>query len=448
MTTTQNTTLPPGPRWTLPATLRLIRDPYTSLRDMRARYGDLVTFPSLNGRVVLAMTPELAKPILTAPAETYGAWAVGTVSAVIGARSLLATEGAIHKADRKLLTPPFHGSRMRAYGEAMRALARRRYERAFVPGATVRTQDVMVDVTVDVILETVFGVSDDAAFGEGRAMLTDMVNISPLLFFSKAAHSPLFPPYRSFVRMRERFRVWLAARIAEARARGEQGQDVLAMMLAARYDDGSAMSDEDIGSQLVTLLFAGHETTAIALSWAVHWLGRHPEALARLRAEIDGVGIDAEPETIARLPYLSAVCDETLRLNPIVSENLRLLLRPFELGGYTLPAGMGVGVAFAQIHADPALYPEPDAFRPERFLERKYGAFEHLPFGGGHRRCIGAAFAEYEMRIALAVLADGWDLELVHERERAIRRSIAMGPEHGVPVRVRALRTRTARAAA
>lgn len=428
--------LPPGPRWTLPATMRLIRDPYAAQHELRMRYGDLVTFPSPNGRIVLAMTPALAKPILTAPADTYGAWAVGTLSAVIGARSLLATEGEIHRSDRKLLTPPVHGSRMRAYGEAMRALARRRYERAFVPGATVRTQDVMTDITVDVILRTVFGVADGSSLDEGRALMAEIVGISPLLFFSKAAHSPLFPPYRRFVRVRERFRVWLHARIAEARARGDAGEDVLAMMLAARYDDGSAMSDEDLGAQLVTLLFAGHETTSIALSWAVHWLGRHPDALERVRAEIAGVGIDADPEMVARLPYLSAICDETLRLRPIVTENLRLVRRPFEIGGYTLPVGMGVGVAIAEIHADPAIYDAPQEFRPERFLERRFSAFEHLPFGGGHRRCIGAAFAEYEMRLALAVLVDGWDLELVDQGERPVRRSVTMGPARGVPVRV------------
>ncbi|UJR83350.1 cytochrome P450 [Sandaracinus amylolyticus] len=431
------TKLPPGPRWTLPATLRLIRDPYATLLELRAEYGDLVTFPSPNGRVVLAMTPELVKPIFTASPDCFGAWAVGTTSVVLGPRSLIVSEGEIHKRDRKLLTPAFHGARMRAYGDAMRALARRRFDAAMKPGATVTLQDVTTDITMDVILRTVFGVGEGAAFDEGRAMMGEIVRgMSPLLFFTKASHTPFFPPWRRFVRIRERFRAWLDARTAEARARGDEGSDVLAMMLAARYDDGSAMSDDDVAAQLVTLLFAGHETTAIALAWAVHWLGRHPRTLALLRAEIASVGIDADPEVIAKLPYLSAVCDETLRLHPIVTENLRMLRKPFELGGFTIPAGIGVAAAIGAIHADPAIYPEPDAFRPERFLERKYNAFEHLPFGGGHRRCIGAAFAEYEMRIALAVLVDGWDLDLVHRDERPVRRSVTMGPAHGVPVKV------------
>lgn len=440
-------TLPPGPRWTIPATLRLIRDPYATLRELRARYGDLVTFPSLNGKIVLAMTPALAKPILTAPADLYAPWAVQTLPTLIGPRSLLVTQGETHRKDRKLLTPPFHGARMRAYGDTMRTLAERRFEAALVPGATVRMQDITTEITMDVILRTVFGVADGEALEEGRAMMRELVGgLSPLLFFTKRVHTPLFPPYRRFLGIRDRFNAWLGARIAEARTRGEAGEDVLAMMLAARYDDGSAMSDEDLTSQLITLLFAGHETTAIALAWAVSWLGRNPAALARVRAELDAAPED--PEAIAKLPFLSAVCDETLRLHPIVTENLRLLERPLELGGYTIPAGIGVGVAIGAIHADPAIHPDPDTFRPERFLERKHSPFEHLPFGGGHRRCIGAAFAEYEMRIALAVLVQGWDLELVHEDEGPIRRNVVLGPAHGVPVRVKGRRAGATSAAA
>jgi cytochrome P450 len=327
----------------------------------------------------------------------------------------------------------------------MRSLAARRLEAALVPGATVRMQDVTTDITVDVILRTVFGVGEGPALDEGRRMMAELVSgIAPVLFFSRATHTRLFPPYRRFLRVRARFEAWLGERIAEARARGEHGEDVLAMMLAARYDDGSAMSDADVASQLVTLLFAGHETTAIALAWAVHWLVRHPAALARLREELATVeGVEAT----AKLPFLGAVCDETLRLHPIVTENLRMLKAPLELGGYTIPAGIGVGVAMGAIHADPALYPEPHAFRPERFLERRYSAFEHLPFGGGHRRCIGAAFAEYELRIALAVIVAGWDLELVHPDERPKRRNIVLGPAHGVPVRVLARRGEARRAA-
>ncbi len=206
----------------------------------------------------------------------------------------------------------------------------------------------------------------------------------------------------------------------------------------ARYDDGTALTEEDLRAHLVTLLFAGHETTAISLAWAVHWLWRNPDLLDELRAEITDAGPDAPPEDIAKLPLLCAVCDETLRLHPIVTENLRLLRKPLKVGDYTVPEGIGVGVAIAIIHEDPDLYPEPQAFRPHRFLDRKFNAFEFLPFGGGHRRCIGASFAHYEMRLAIATLVtSGIDLELLEPDEQPRRRSVTMGPARGVPVRVR-----------
>jgi cytochrome P450 family 110 len=430
--------LPPGPRWGLPATLRLIRDPYAVLRDLRARYGDLVTFPSMNGKLVLAMTPELGRQILSSPPETFGPFAVGAIGEIIGKRSLLATEGEVHKADRKLLTPPFRGARMRAYGEQMQAVAKRRFDEALRPGREVKMMDVTTDITIDIILQAVFGVGEGPDFDEGRRLLYELVNVSPLLLFTTRSHTRLFPPYRRFMATRARFQAWLSARINEARARGEEGVDILAMMLAARYDDGSALSEEDLYAQLVTLLFAGHETTAISLAWAVHWLWRHPEMLAALRAEVAEAGDEASPETLAKLPLLGAICDETLRLNPIVTENLRMLRKPLQLGDYLIPAGVGVGVAIGVIHEDEELYPDPQSFRPERFLERKFDAFEYLPFGGGHRRCIGASFALYEMHVTLATLvASGIELELLRPDEKPSRRSVTMAPAHGVPVRVR-----------
>lgn len=428
--------LPPGPRSMLLGTLILVRDPYKALRNMKARYGDLVTFPSPNGTIVLAMTPELAQPILSARPETYGPWAVGTISEVIGSRSLLVTEAEVHKADRKLLTPPFRGARMKAYGEAMRAIARERFAEVGT-GDEFKMIDVTTAITTDAILEAVFGVADGPDFDEGRQLLHELVNISPLLLFAKQSHTKLFGAYRRFLSSQERFAAWLRTRIEEARERGEEGEDILAMMMAARYDDGSALSEEDLRAHLVTLLFAGHETTAIALAWAVHWLWKNPEVLAELRAEVEEVGEDAEPEAIAKLPLLGAVCDETLRLHPIVTENLRLLRKPLELGDYVIPEGMGVGISIASIHEDERLYPEPEAFRPQRFLERSFGPFEYLPFGGGHRRCIGASFALYEMRLVLATLVTAeWDLELLEPDDRPKRRTLTMGPSKGVPLRV------------
>ena len=209
--------------------------------------------------------------------------------------------------------------------------------------------------------------------------------------------------------------------------------------MAARYDDGSAITDGEIRDELITILLAGHETTSVALSWAIYELGRHPAVLERLRAELDALGPDADPDQIVKQPYLNAVCDETLRLHTVLTEVARIVRTPRELLGYTIPAGAGVGVGICAIHQDPELYPKPDRFRPERFIERSYTPYEFLPFGGGHRRCLGAALSDYQMRLVLATIVTGWDLKLDGEDEDA-RHNIGMGPKHGVRMRVQGRR--------
>jgi cytochrome P450 len=427
--------LPPGPRSALLATIGLIRDPYAMQRSLRARYGKLVTFPSLNGKLVLGLSPEHAKAVFTAPPETFTTFATDTIAEVVEPESLLVSDGARHKRDRKLLTPPFHGARMRAYGDAMQEIARARVERWRV-GDVVRMHDEATAMTLDVILRSVFGVATGPELDRGRAILGQVVHhFRPSILFTRRLHTPLFPAWRAFLRTREELRAWLQQRIDQARAEGP-GEDLLGLMLAARYDDGSAMSDREIAVQLVTLLIAGHETTSIALTWAVYWLLRHPAALARLRDELDALGPEPEPEAVAKLPFLGAVCDEAMRLHVIVPEVLRGLKKPLVMGHHEIPAGFGVGVGIAAIHEDPAIYPEPHAFRPERFLERKFGPFEHLPFGGGHRRCIGAAFALYEMKLVLATVTSSLELASAGPEERPVRRNVTMAPAHGVPVRV------------
>jgi cytochrome P450 len=210
-------------------------------------------------------------------------------------------------------------------------------------------------------------------------------------------------------------------------------------MLDLRYQDGTHISDEDIRDELYTVLLAGHETTAAALAWALYELGRRAAVLARLRAEIDALGPDPAPERIAKLPYLSAVCNETLRLHTILGEVGRMLAAPLDMLGCTLPPGDAVVISIISIHHDPSLYPDPEAFIPERFLERTYGPFEFLPFGGGHRRCLGAALSDYEMRIALAEIAMSWDFEPA-AAERDVRHDIGLGPKHGAALRIKGRR--------
>jgi cytochrome P450 len=196
------------------------------------------------------------------------------------------------------------------------------------------------------------------------------------------------------------------------------------------------MTDTEVKDELRTMLIAGHETTAIGMTWALHHLHRDPEARRRLEEELAPLGPKPEPEALTRLPWLSAVCDESLRLHPVIHLVTRKLRRPFTLRGYELPAGMGLMVAIIRIHAHPTVYPEPERFRPERFLERKYSPFEYLPFGGGNRRCLGAAFALYEMKVVLGSLLAAHRFESTQDTPiRPVRRHVTMSPDRDVVLR-------------
>ncbi len=223
--------------------------------------------------------------------------------------------------------------------------------------------------------------------------------------------------------------------IANVRNQTVQRTDILSLLLQSRYEDGSGISVEHVKHELSTLLFAGHETSAIALAWALYHLHRNPSTLKALRKSLDASGDSFEQ--LAKNPYLKAIVQETLRLNPIVTEVLRLLKSPLQLDQFEIPPGFAVAPAAVIAHYNPTTYPEPDRFLPERFLERSYSPFEYFPFGGGHRRCIGAAFATYEMAIVLGTLLNRFEFELL-ERNDVVprRRNVTMGPSTAIHLRL------------
>ncbi|MCU0659230.1 MAG: cytochrome P450 [Polyangiaceae bacterium] len=431
--------LPPGPGWPrLALTGWYVKDPWGCIRSARGRYGDLFTLRVMNGDVVVGCTPAHARQVFSADPGNFRAFAVDALGPVLGEGALLVSSGETHRRQRKLLQPPFHGSRMRAYGRAMREVALE-HGRALRAGKDARVHRTTTAISLDVILRTVFGV-EAGAMAEGRQLLIDVLEgFSPMVVFSRKFQHPLFPPWRRLERALGVLDARIEEEVRQRRGRGEHGEDILGMLLDARWEGGEPMTAKEIRDQLLTLLVAGHETTAIALAWAIHEVYRRPWVLKRLREEIEGLGGDPEPEALARLPYLSAVCDETLRLRAVVPDVVRQLTQPFEYGGWRLPAGACVSVEIEAIHRDPGLYPEPDAFQPERFLERKPGPFEFLPFGGGHRRCLGAAFSDFEARVVLGTLVTRLDLRPLLEEVPA-RRNVTMGPRHGVPVEVLAVR--------
>jgi cytochrome P450 len=312
-------------------------------------------------------------------------------------------------------------------------------------GRVVAMADFAQRLTLDVIVETTFGAGAGLDRDEAREILQGLIRgLSPVFVFAAPLRSPIFPMWRSFVRRRATFDRWVDGVVAQRRSSGVFGGDILGMLLEARYDDGSAMADAEVRDQLMTLLIAGHETTAVALAWGIYWLLREPAALAHLRDELGALGQTAAPEAIVRLPYLGAVISETLRIEPIVTDVARFCRKPLALGPWHVPEGELVVINISAILDNEKLFREPRRFRPERFLERSYAASEFMPFGGGHRRCLGAAFAEAELALAVGAIVSAWDLELATpEPERAVRRNITMGPKNRVRVRVVAERAQS-----
>jgi cytochrome P450 len=422
----------PGPDALPIATVRFARDPYTYFADCRRRFGPVFQSWLAGHRMVLSGEPEDARKIFAADHETLAAFNPGHLVALLGANSLILLDGARHQRERKLLAPPLHGARMRSYARIIRDSALQRAA-AWQVGAPLIVQDATQGLSLDVIVKAVFGVLEPARVAAFQgALVAAMDNLWPPAIMIRWLQRDLGPltPWARFVRARDAADALVRAEIA-ARRQAPAGDDILSLMIGARYDDGSAMTDDQIRDELFTLLAAGHETTAIALAWAMYWLHRNPAALERLRADLARVGDDLD--AIAQLPFLEAVCHETLRLYPILPIAPRTLLRPMTLGGHAIPAGSHIAACTVLIHRHPDLYPEPDEFRPERWLARKFAPWEFTPFGGGIRRCIGAAFALYEMKQALAALLPGHRFRLADDLPvRPKRRNITLGPRGGV----------------
>jgi cytochrome P450 len=402
---------------------------------LRRRYGDVVTLRMPTATVVTALTSEGARQVFAANPDNYDAFHKQALTGLAGAGSLWVLDGARHRRRRQLLAPAFHGQRVRSYGEAIKEVSLLHTD-GWQPGQDIHAYDAMLDISRDVILRLVFGAAHGAVLDEGRQAMRRMLRaVQPLFVFLPAFQAWWFPPWRRYQRSKRAFSLFVGRCVAERRRAGKESDDVLGLLLAARAGDGSPLSDEDIGDELGTIAFSGHETTAVALAWALYEIGRQPAVLRRLRDELDALGPDPAPDLIVKQPYLGAVCNETLRLHTILTEVARVTRAPFELLGFALPAGVAVAVSICAIHQDPVLYPQPDRFLPERFLGRAYSPFEFLPFGGGHRRCLGAALSDLEMRIALSTIVTRWDFEL-SGAEREVRHNIGTGPKHGVPMRV------------
>lgn len=416
--------------------MRVFR-PRQSMDALREKQGGVVTVSYRGLRFVTALTPEAAREILAADPDGYDAFWKESFTGLTGSGSLWVMSGNRHRQERQLLSPGFHGNGFGSMGMAIRDIARRRTGQ-WESGEEVVAVETTFLISRDVIMRVVFGIEDEALVRSGARVLSNLrKNLHPLVVFLPGLQRSWFPHWRKYRRAKMAFSAWLRSYLAHRRAQGRENNDVLGRMLSTPYQDGSLMSDEDIRDELITILLAGHETTATALAWALYELSRHPAELEQLRGELARLGPEPDPAFVAKLPRLSAVCNETLRLHTLLPEVARVLTAPTNMFGCMLPPGTSVVISIMAIHHDPHVYPQPDRFRPQRFLERSYSPYEFLPFGGGHRRCLGASLSDYEMRIVLAEIVTHWDFEALGA-EQEIRHDIAMGSRHGIRLRVRA----------
>ena len=437
-------TLPAGPR--APAVLQMmrwIRHPIPMLEDCRARYGDVFTlrFPTV-APLVLFSNPAAVKEIFTGSPDRLRAGEANVIlEPFLGPSSLLLLDGARHKRERKLLMPPFHGERMRLYGTVMRELTDAAID-VWPLGRAFPIHPEMQRVTLEVILRTVFGINEGPRFNrlrdilaEAAAIVTDKPLVMVKLFQRDYGR---LTTWGRLMRLREEADRMLADEFAQRRAAGGAGRDdVLSLLLQARDEHGEALSDAELRDEMMTLLIAGHETTATTLAWLLQRVLAHPDVLARLRDEVRtvGGGGPVPPERAGELVFLDATIKETQRLMPIIPMVGRQTAEPLAIGGVDLPAGVVAAPCMYLTHRRPELWADPDRFQPERFLDLKPSPYEFFPFGGGTRHCIGAAFAAYEMAIVMATILASLELRAAPGYQaRVIRRGITFAPSAGMPV--------------
>jgi len=426
--------LPPGPRGPAAVnTALLVQRPLQSLLGWRERYGNAFTVPLLAfGTGVYVADPDAIRDMFTGDQSDLRAGEGNApLGAVLGEKSVLILDGRDHLRQRRLLLPPFQGSAVQGFRTVIDDVANAEVDR-WRAGDRFTMRDRMRALTFEVIVRAVFGVAEPERIERLRSALVAVLDTGVVFLLPKWLQVDL-GPRSPWGRVQRRLKIADALIYEEiARRRGEpdldERTDVLSLLLRAQDEDGNPMTDLELRDELMTMLLAGHETTATGLAFAFDLLPRNPRVMARLRDELDG-GDDA---------YLDAVVTETLRIRPVIDAAARKLTKPRTIAGWDLPAGIRVYPAIAAVHHRPDLYPEPGEFRPERFLDRQAESYSWLPFGGGIRRCIGAALAQAEMAEVIRAVVTRTEIEPTRAKpEPVVLRGITLVPRHGTPVVVR-----------
>ena len=418
-------------------TWRFIKDPFQCYRNWRSRFGKTFVVNALNGDVVATCNRENIRRAFAATFADVAPFAVDTVRPLVGEDSVFLVQGERHRRERSVLSPPFHGSAMRSQSNALEkaALEVTKHWRA---GQTVRIMDASLDFSLEVIVRIVFGIESREQIDQYNSKIKEFVSrFHPVLAFTKIFQRSWLglSPWNAFAKSRDDFWSMLVRQIHFSRDQGCPDGTVLNHLIQAHYEDGKPATNESIRDQLVSMLLAGHETTQIAIAWAMSWIHRHPDVQERLTEELDNSTL----EEVLESQLLTGVCHESLRLNAIIPDTVRTLRKPMDWEELELPSGSNIAISICLVHEDPDVYPDPLTFNPDRWLRKTYKPNEFLPFGGGVRKCIGAPLAMLEMKIAVAVWLRNFRFELPADapaHEPIHRRNVTMAPRTGIPLRI------------
>ncbi len=362
---------------------------------------------------------------------------------LLGENSLILLDGDRHKRDRKLLMPPFHGAKVKAYGDTICQITRE-VSNTWQPQQPFLASEAMAEITLEVILQTVFGLREGDRYQQLKSLLIALLDATgtplsaSMLFFPWLQKDwGSWSPWGKIMRQRRQIYNLLQQEIEERRGQPETaGDDILSLMLSARDEDGQAMTDIELKDELMTLLVAGHETTASVLTWALYWIHKLPEVKDKLLTELAGFEEGTDCMAAAHLPYLTAVASETLRIYPIAPiTSPRIATQKVTIIDHAFPPETVLAPSMYALHHREDLYPEPKQFKPERFLERQFSPSEFMPFGGGNRRCLGYALAKLEINLVLATILKHCSLRLADEQPvTPRRRGVLVAASSGIPL--------------
>ncbi|KAM3096645.1 cytochrome P450 [Phormidesmis sp. 146-35] len=441
------------PRVSSPPWLQLVNwiaDPLGCQDRYSRKYGDMfIMQPGKFRSAVVIGNPQAIQEIFSQDAKFDVGRANELAEPLLGRNSLILLDSDRHQRERKLLMPPFHGERLQTYAKQICQITEQ-FASQWRVGQSFIARTAMQQISLEVILQVVFGLSEGGSPGVApcanryqqlKPLLTEWIDMtdsplrSSLLFFKFLQQDwGLWSPWGRMKQRQRQIHNLLQAEIEERRTQGtETRTDVLSLLMAARDENGQAMTDEELRDELLTILFAGHETTATTIAWAFYQIHQRVEVRERLLQELDGLG-ESAPMNLAQLPYLTAVCQETLRMYPVLPMLFpRIAKSPVTIAGYSFDAETTFMATIYLVHYREDLYPNAQQFKPERFLNRQYSASEYFPFGGGSRRCLGFALAQLEMKLVLATILSKYKLALAEDKPVKLqRRGFTLAPRGGV----------------